>query len=100
MTIICPSILACRRWRRRAIRGIGTTAWQALFAPGATPKEVLDKLHDAVKKALASKPVQEGFTKQMFTSTPTSSPEDAKKWLAGELANWKKIHSELGIKIE
>jgi hypothetical protein len=36
----------------------------------------------------------------MFTSTPTSSPDDAKKWLSGELANWKKIHSELNIKVE
>lgn len=80
--------------------GIGTTAWQALFAPGGTPKDVLDKLHEAVTKALASKPVQEGFERQMFTSTPTSSPDDAKKWLSGELANWKKIHGELNIKVE
>ena len=80
--------------------GIGTTAWQALFAPGGTPKEVLDKLHDAVAKAVNSKSVKEGFEKQMFSATLTSSPEDAKKWIASELANWKKIHSELNIKIE
>lgn len=80
--------------------GVGTTAWQALFAPGGTPKDVLHKLHNAVAKALASKSVKDGLEKQMFTPTPTSSPEDAKQWIESELAHWKKIHSELNLKIE
>src|SRR5215217_3613256 len=33
--------------------GIGTNAWQGLFAPAATPKPVVDKLYAAVSAVLA-----------------------------------------------
>ena len=39
--------------------GIGTNAWQALFAPAATPKPILDKLHAAVVAVLSRPEMKE-----------------------------------------
>ena len=37
--------------------GIGTNAWQGLFAPAATPKAVVDRLHAAVVQVLTREKV-------------------------------------------
>src|SRR5215471_14557794 len=39
--------------------GIGTNAWQGLFAPAATPKPILDKLQAAVAAALSTPEMKE-----------------------------------------
>jgi len=79
--------------------GVGTLAWQALFAPAGTPKEVLETLRKAMTEALASPAVTATFAKQNFNRVPTASLEAAKTWLADEMARWKKITEEVKIDI-
>jgi hypothetical protein len=40
---------------------------------------------------------QEVFKKQNFNIVPNKSVDDAKAWLAGEMASWKKIADEVKI---
>lgn len=74
--------------------GVGTLAWQALFAPAGTPTEVLETLHKAMADALRAPAVAATFDKQNFNRVPTASLEDAKTWLAAEMTQWKKITEE------
>ncbi|HLH93368.1 MAG TPA: tripartite tricarboxylate transporter substrate binding protein [Xanthobacteraceae bacterium] len=80
--------------------GVGTLAWQALFAPAGTPKDVLETLRTAMTAALASPAVVANFDKQHFNRVPTASLDDAKAWLAGEMARWKKITTEVPIDLQ
>ena len=77
--------------------GVGTIAWQGLFAPGGTPKEVLDTLFGASAQALAAPPVIDAFHRQNFNIVPSRSLDDAKAWLTGELKSWKEITSTVKI---
>ena len=77
--------------------GVGTIAWNAMFAPAGTPKPVLDTLHKAAADALAAPAVKEALTKQNFNIVPSKSVDEAKIWLAGEIAAWKKITAEVKI---
>ena len=77
--------------------GVGTMAWNALFAPGDTPKDVVDALHKAVLQALDSAAVKEALSKQSFNIVPSKSPQDAQAWLKGEIAAWTKITNEVKI---
>ncbi len=70
---------------------VGTIAWNGMFAPAGTPKPVLDALHAAVTKALASPEAQAKFKKQNYNVVPSKSVADAKKWLDGELKQWQTI---------
>jgi tripartite-type tricarboxylate transporter receptor subunit TctC len=79
--------------------GVGTLAWQALFAPAGTPKDVLEKLRTAMTAALQSPAVAATFAKQNFNRVPTTSLDDAKAWLAAEMARWQKITEEVKIEI-
>jgi tripartite-type tricarboxylate transporter receptor subunit TctC len=77
--------------------GVGTIAWQGLFAPGGTPKEVLETLFRVSVQALAARPVIDAFHKQNFNIVPSKSLDDAKAWLAAELKSWKEITSTVKI---
>jgi tripartite-type tricarboxylate transporter receptor subunit TctC len=79
--------------------GVGTLAWQALFAPAGTPKDVLETLRKAMTEAMASPPVIATFGKQNFNRVPTASLDEARTWLAGEMARWTKITDEVKIEM-
>jgi tripartite-type tricarboxylate transporter receptor subunit TctC len=79
--------------------GVGTLAWQALFAPAGTPKEVLETLRVAMTEALKSNAVAATFDKQNFNRVPTTSLDDAKQWLTSEMARWRKITEEVKIEV-
>ena len=77
---------------------VGTLAWQAMFAPAGTPKQVLQVLFDAAVKGLQAQAAQDAFKKQNFNIVPNKSLDDAKTWLASELNAWKTITA--AVKIE
>ena len=79
--------------------GVGTLAWQGLFAPAGTPKEVLETLRKAMTEAMLTQAVAANFAKQNFNRVPSASLDEAKTWLAGEIALWKKITQEVPIEM-
>jgi tripartite-type tricarboxylate transporter receptor subunit TctC len=78
---------------------VGTIAWNALFAPAATPKPVLDALYAIVAQAIASPDVQEKFKKQNYNVVPSKSVADAQSWLASEIKRWETITSAVKIDV-
>ena len=79
--------------------GVGTLQWLALFAPGAVPKDIVATLHKAAVAAATSPAVVEKLKAQLMRAVPTASPEDAKAWLASEMALWRKIVAEVKIEV-
>ena len=79
--------------------GVGTLAWQGLFAPAGTPKAVLEALRKGMTEAMQAPAVVTTFAKQNFNRVPSASLDEAKTWLAGEMALWKKITDEVKIEM-
>lgn len=79
--------------------GVGTVAWNGLFAPAATPQPVLEALFQAVTKAMKSPEAKEKFAKQNFNVVPNKSLADAKSWLAGEMKHWETITKAVKIDV-
>jgi tripartite-type tricarboxylate transporter receptor subunit TctC len=77
--------------------GVGTIAWNAMFAPAGTPRVVLERLHKAALDALATPATREALTKQNFNIVPSKSVDEAKTWLRAEIGAWRKITSEVKI---
>jgi tripartite-type tricarboxylate transporter receptor subunit TctC len=74
-----------------------TLLWAGLFAPAATPKDVLETLHKAILQGLQSEQVRGAYGKQIIRANPTASLDEAKTWLASEIAKWKKITAQIKI---
>lgn len=69
--------------------GIGTSGWQALFAPAGTPNNVLETLNAAFNEALKSERVRKQLLDLQYTIVPTKSPAEAQAWLDSERTEWK-----------
>ena len=78
---------------------VGTMAWQALFAPGGTPKPILEALFQTVSKAMQLPETIEKFNKQNFNLVPNKSLSDASAWHADEMKHWKNIIEVVKIDI-
>jgi tripartite-type tricarboxylate transporter receptor subunit TctC len=80
--------------------GVGTIAWQGLFAPAGVPKDVLQTIFNATIAAMKTPEATEAFKKQTFNIVPNASLADAKIWLGHEMDTWRKITSEVKIEAE
>jgi len=73
--------------------------WSALYAPAATPRDVLETVRKAAVEALGSEPVQMAFKKQMIAATPSKSYEDAQAFNQAERAYWKKVTEQVKVEL-
>jgi tripartite-type tricarboxylate transporter receptor subunit TctC len=78
--------------------GIGTNAWQGLFAPAATPRPIIDKLYAAVARALGQE--KDALAKKMLTVTVSPSPDEFNALVRRETQSWGEFVREAKIKIE
>lgn len=70
-----------------------------LLAPAGTPLAVVQRLAEAVKAALASKDLVEGYEKQGAATMPMS-PEELGAMMAAEVGRWAQVAKDSGIKPE
>ena len=80
--------------------GIGTNAWQGMFAPAATPKPVIDRLYSGVAAVLSSAEMRERLSKQMLDVTLSPSPAQFQQLVEKETREWGEFLREAKIKIE
>jgi len=73
--------------------------WSALYAPSATPRNVLETVFRTTTQALRSEGVQSAFAKQMIKAIPSASLEDAQAFNRAERAYWKKVTEEVKIEL-
>jgi len=80
--------------------GIGTNAWQGLFAPAATPKPIVDKLYSAVAAILSKPDMKEMLARQMLTVMLSKSPQDFTELVQKETKDWGDFIRDNKIKID
>jgi tripartite-type tricarboxylate transporter receptor subunit TctC len=77
--------------------GFEATAWNMLLAPANTPKDVVEKLHNAVKAAMAQPDVQGRMVAMGLIAPPSPSTDELKKFLATEIVRWGNAVKQAGI---
>jgi tripartite-type tricarboxylate transporter receptor subunit TctC len=84
------------------IPGLYASGWFALFAPRATPKEIVAKLNGAMMHALADAKVQARFADLGLdvASREQQTPEGLAAFHNGEIKKWWPIIKSAGIKVE
>jgi len=78
--------------------GIGTNAWQGLFAPAATPRPIIDKLYAAVARALGEE--KDALAGKMLTVAVSPSPDEFNALVHRETQSWGEFVRDAKIKIE
>jgi len=80
--------------------GIGTNAWQGMFAPAATPKPIIDKIYKTVAAVLSNPEMKERLSKQMLDVAVSPSPAQFQQLVENETRAWGDFLREAKIKIE
>jgi tripartite-type tricarboxylate transporter receptor subunit TctC len=78
------------------IPGYEMTAWSALFAPGGTPKAVVERLSAEVAKAFG-RPAVKNRLAALGYEIETSSPEELKAYISKERAMYGKLIKMVGL---
>jgi tripartite-type tricarboxylate transporter receptor subunit TctC len=79
--------------------GFDVTVWSGLTVPAGTPKEVVDKLWDAARKALAS-PEVAGKLNALGLEVAPLGPEEFGRFITAETAKWARQIKAAGIQPE
>ena len=83
----------------QGLPGFEATSWFAIFAPAATPKDIVAKLNAEVLKVFKLPDVQEKL-KTLGLDPILSSPEELTSYQAGEIRKWAKVVKDSGAKAE
>ena len=75
------------------------SAWDAIFVPKGTPKEIIATLNAAIKKALADPELQKSLLARGARATP-STPEELAAHVTSELPRWGAVVKASGAKSE
>jgi tripartite-type tricarboxylate transporter receptor subunit TctC len=75
------------------------TSWQAVAAPGKTPREVVARLHHAAVKALRSPDIGERMN-QIGFDVVASTPEEFGKFMKDEVDRWTRVVQKGGVQPE
>jgi tripartite-type tricarboxylate transporter receptor subunit TctC len=80
--------------------GIGTNAWNGLFAPAKISKAMLMRIHADVLKAMQSPDMKAALDKQFMSVVVNKSPAEFQKFVEGEVQKWGQVIVDNKIKIE
>jgi len=81
------------------LQGFDATAWFGLLAPAGTPREIVNKIHNDVAKALENADVRERFAGQ--GALPVGdTPEQFTAFIRSEIDKWTQVVKFSGAKID
>ncbi len=80
--------------------GFNAVTWFGLFAPRATPPEIVAKVNADVQRVLADPSFQQRFLVPSFFEPIRGSPEQFAAFVAKEAARWGKLIKEAKLTVE
>jgi len=81
------------------VPGYEVTAWNAIYAPAATPKEIITRMNRDVLKLLGLPDVRERLS-QLGIDPVGNSPDAAADYLRSETARWGKVIKAANVRAE
>jgi tripartite-type tricarboxylate transporter receptor subunit TctC len=81
------------------VPGFRVSAWDGLWAPKGTPKEIIATLNAAARKALSDPQLRDDLLKKGAEPVP-GTPEELGQFVAAELPRWKQAVEASGAKID
>lgn len=82
------------------LRGYEVTGWYGVMAPAGTPREVINRLHADVTKALTHAEVRQTLGSFGLEPVGTNSPEEFTAYLRAEISKWAKVVKVSGAKAD
>jgi tripartite-type tricarboxylate transporter receptor subunit TctC len=86
--------------QEQGLKGFECYTWNAILAPADTPQPIVDRLSEAINKALDDPVVFKRLQEAGIDPTPGSTPKQASAFIKAELAKWAPIIKASGAHID
>jgi tripartite-type tricarboxylate transporter receptor subunit TctC len=80
--------------------GFRPSQWNAAFAPAGVPREIIEKLHNAITAAAQTPEMKAIFEKGGMVAPIDKTAEDARAWLKNEMETWRRDIADAEIKVD
>jgi len=80
--------------------GIGTNAWNGLFAPTTVPKTRLNGIFADVVKVMVSPEMKTSLGKRFMAVVVNKSPAEFNQFVRNEVNKWRKVVIDNNITVE
>jgi tripartite-type tricarboxylate transporter receptor subunit TctC len=82
------------------VPGFEAVSWYGLWAPRATPREVVVRVNSDVKRVFADKDFREKFLEPNFLGSIEGNPEQFAAYIKAEAAKWSKVIKDANLKVD
>jgi tripartite-type tricarboxylate transporter receptor subunit TctC len=81
------------------VRGFEASTYTGVFLPSATPRDIVNRVYTALLKVLDQPATRDVFNR-LGAEVIKSTPEEVTRRISGDLAKWKKVQQQTGIRID
>jgi tripartite-type tricarboxylate transporter receptor subunit TctC len=82
------------------LKGYEVTGWYGVLAPAGTPRDIINRLHAEITKALSRDDVIQALAASGLESVPPNSPEEFAAFLESEISKWAKVVKASGARAD
>jgi len=82
------------------VPGFNAAAWQMVAAPAATPRPILDKLHDTLEAIMALPQTRDAITRIGLVPAESASIEQLQAFVRSEIVRWGAIVKRSGASVD
>ena len=83
-----------------SLPGFTAVVWFGLFAPSGTPRDVVEKINNAVQRMLADRDFQQRFLTPNFYEPIAGTPEQFAEHIRSDAERWQNVIKNAKIAIE
>jgi tripartite-type tricarboxylate transporter receptor subunit TctC len=94
-----PLMIGVPTMDEAGVRGFEAATYTGVFLPAATPKDIVNRVYTALLKVLDQAATRDAFTR-LGADVIKSTPEELTKRMVTDLAKWKKVQQQTGIKLD
>jgi len=80
--------------------GFEAVSWFGLFAPRGTPRDVVAKINDDVRRIFADPEFREKFLDVNFFQPMASTPEQFAEFIKSDATKWRNVIRDIKLKVE
>jgi tripartite-type tricarboxylate transporter receptor subunit TctC len=82
------------------VPGFEAVSWYGLWAPRATPREIVVRINSDVQRVFADKDFREKFLEPNFLGAITGDPDQFTGYIKAEAAKWSKVIKDANLKVD
>jgi len=82
------------------VPGYVVDVWLGIWAPAGTPRDIVDKLNDAMRASLATDSVRQSLANSGIEAVSSASADEFATFVKAESDKWGRVISESNIKIQ